>query len=72
MLFIQRPFLDNAEHLTEDTIAVFPAAYSLEHDIMQVIVSSCADGTSDAYCRKLNLFKVRELFLGFFNIFIME
>ncbi|KAL3349291.1 hypothetical protein AABB24_022433 [Solanum stoloniferum] len=53
-----RPFLDNAEHLTEDTIAVFPAADSLEHDIMQVIVSSCADGTSDAYCRKLNLFKI--------------
>lgn len=53
-----RPFLDNAEHLTEDTIAVFPAADSLEHNIMQVIVSTCADGTSDAYCRKLNLFKI--------------
>ncbi|CAN4108506.1 unnamed protein product [Withania somnifera] len=53
-----RPFLDNAEHLTEDTIAVFPAADSLEHYIMQVIVSACADGTSDAYCRKLNLFKI--------------
>lgn len=53
-----KPFLDNAEHLTEDTIAVFPAADSLEHYIMQVIVSTCADGTSDAYCRKLNLFKI--------------
>ncbi|XP_055817043.1 protein unc-13 homolog [Solanum dulcamara] len=53
-----RPFLDSAEHLTEDTIAVFPAADSLENDIMQVIISSCADGTSDAYCRKLNLFKI--------------
>lgn len=53
-----RPFLDNAEHLTEDTIAVFPTADNLEHDIMQVILSSCADGTSDAYCRKLNLFKI--------------
>ncbi|KAF3624685.1 putative transcription factor HBP-1b(c1)-like [Capsicum annuum] len=53
-----RPFLDNAEHLTEDTIAVFPAADSLEHYIMQVIISTCADGTSDAYCKKLNLFKI--------------
>ncbi|XP_009607185.1 protein unc-13 homolog isoform X1 [Nicotiana tomentosiformis] len=53
-----RPFLENAEHLTEDTIAVFPAADSLEQYIMQVIVSTCADGTSDAYCRKLNLFKI--------------
>ncbi|KAJ8529343.1 hypothetical protein K7X08_036178 [Anisodus acutangulus] len=53
-----RPFLDNAEHLTEDTIAVFPAADSLEHYIMQVIISTCTDGTSDAYCRKLNLFKI--------------
>ncbi|XP_075073886.1 protein unc-13 homolog [Nicotiana tabacum] len=53
-----RPFLENAEHLTEDTIAVFPAADSLEQYIMQVIISTCADGTSDAYCRKLNLFKI--------------
>lgn len=64
MSIIQRPFLENAEHLTEDTIAVFPAADSLEQYIMQVIVSTCADGTSDAYCRKLNLFKVRKLFLA--------
>lgn len=64
MSIIQRPFLENAEHLTEDTIAVFPAADSLEQYIMQVIISTCADGTSDAYCRKLNLFKVRKLFLA--------
>ncbi|PHT25121.1 hypothetical protein CQW23_35238 [Capsicum baccatum] len=68
-IFLQRPFPDNGEHLTEDTIAFFPAADRLEHYIMQVIISTCADGTSDAYHRKLNLFRVRNLFLGFFLYF---
>ncbi|XP_049351049.1 uncharacterized protein LOC125815587 isoform X2 [Solanum verrucosum] len=39
-------------------------ADSLEHYIMLVIVSTCADGASDTYCRKLNLFKEALKLLG--------
>lgn len=46
------------EHLTEDVAAVFPAADSLEQSVSEVITSSCDEGTVDAYCRKLNLYKV--------------
>nr|GMD62684.1 protein unc-13 homolog [Ipomoea batatas] len=52
-----KPFLDSAEHLTEDIVAVFPAADSLEQYIIEIIVQTCEEGAADAYCRKLNLYK---------------
>ncbi|KAK6163086.1 hypothetical protein DH2020_002927 [Rehmannia glutinosa] len=54
-----RPFLDSAEHLTEDVVSVFPAADSLEQNIIAVITSTCEEGTVEAYLKKLNLYKVR-------------
>lgn len=59
MRIFQKPFLDSAEHLTEDIVAVFPAADSLEQYIIEIIVQTCEEGAADAYCRKLNLYKVR-------------
>ncbi|XP_058079105.1 protein unc-13 homolog [Magnolia sinica] len=47
-----KPFLDGAEHLTEDAVSVFPAADSLEQYIMEVITSSLEEETVDEYCRK--------------------
>lgn len=59
MWIFQKPFLDSAEHLSEDIVAVFPAADSLEQYIIEIIVQTCEEGAADAYCRKLNLYKVR-------------
>ncbi|KAL3537703.1 hypothetical protein ACH5RR_001069 [Cinchona calisaya] len=53
-----KPFLDSVEHLTEDVVAVFPAADSLEQYVIEVIVSSCNEETGETYCRKLNLYKI--------------
>lgn len=56
--FFQKPFLDGAEHLTEDVVSVFPAADSLEQYVLTLIMSSCEEGIAESYCRKLNLYKV--------------
>lgn len=57
--FSQRPFLDRAEHLTEDAVSVFPAAESLEQYVMMVIASACGDDAVDTYCKqKLTLYQV--------------
>lgn len=54
-----RPFLDGAEHLTEDVVSVFPAAESLEQYVMMVIASACGDDAVDTYCKqKLILYQV--------------
>lgn len=46
-----RPFLDHAEHLTEDVVSVFPAADSLEQYIFAVIANACGEDVLDDYCR---------------------
>ncbi|XP_059652029.1 protein unc-13 homolog isoform X2 [Cornus florida] len=56
-----KPFLEGAEHLTEDVVSVFPAADSLEQYIVTVITSACEEGTAEAYCRKLNLYKIETI-----------
>nr|CAD1838922.1 unnamed protein product [Ananas comosus var. bracteatus] len=47
-----RPFLDRAEHLTEDVVCVFPAADNLEHYIMSVMSSVVGDGGVEDICRQ--------------------
>ncbi|THU43751.1 hypothetical protein C4D60_Mb02t00030 [Musa balbisiana] len=47
-----RPFLDCAEHLTEDVVSVFPVADSLEQYVMSVIASALGEDGLDDYCRK--------------------
>ncbi|XP_010271764.1 PREDICTED: uncharacterized protein LOC104607768 [Nelumbo nucifera] len=57
-----KPFLDGAEHLTEDVVSVFPAADSLEQYIMAVMTSACEEETVDAYCReKLTPYKIETI-----------
>lgn len=56
-----KPFLDGAEHLTEDVVSVFPAADSLEQCIIAVITTSCEEGTADAYCRKLTQYQIETI-----------
>ncbi|CAI0474129.1 unnamed protein product [Linum tenue] len=56
-----KPFLDGAEHLTEDVVSVFPAADSLEHYIMSLISSTSGDGTAEVNLRKLNSYQVESV-----------
>ncbi|XP_027114186.2 protein unc-13 homolog [Coffea arabica] len=56
-----KPFLDSVEHLTEDTVAVFPAANSLEQYVIEVIMSNCNEETGEMYCKKLNLYKIETI-----------
>ncbi|KAG8391105.1 hypothetical protein BUALT_Bualt01G0153200 [Buddleja alternifolia] len=56
-----KPFLDSAEHLTEDVVSVFPAADSLEQNLIAVIKSTCEEGTAEAYLKKLNMYKIETI-----------
>ncbi|CAN6211562.1 unnamed protein product [Urochloa humidicola] len=47
-----RPFLEHAEHLTEDVVSVFPVADALEQYIMSVIASVAGDDGLDSICRQ--------------------
>ncbi|CAN6218395.1 unnamed protein product [Urochloa humidicola] len=47
-----RPFLEHAEHLTEDVVSVFPIADSLEQYIMSVMASVVGDDGLDSICRQ--------------------
>ncbi|XP_031485081.1 protein unc-13 homolog isoform X2 [Nymphaea colorata] len=47
-----RPFLDGAEHLTEDVVSVFSAADNLERYMMGVVVTSCEDEMIDEFYKK--------------------
>lgn len=47
-----KPFLDSVEHLTEDVVSVLPAADSLEKYIMDIIISTCEDESTDVYRRE--------------------
>ncbi|KAJ4776201.1 plant/protein (DUF810) [Rhynchospora pubera] len=54
-----RPFLDRAEHLTEDVVYVFPAADSLEQYILSIMASVVGDDGLDGICRqKISLYQV--------------
>ncbi|GLT88622.1 hypothetical protein SLE2022_066390 [Rubroshorea leprosula] len=56
-----KPFLDGAEHLTEDTVSVFPAADSLEQYILQLIKSACGEETAETYFRKLVPYQIESI-----------
>ncbi|GMY22793.1 protein unc-13 homolog isoform X1 [Fagus crenata] len=56
-----KPFLDGAEHLTEDVVSVFPAADSLEQYIMGLIMSLCEEETAEVYCRKLIPYEIESI-----------
>jgi hypothetical protein len=47
-----RPFLEHAEHLTEDVVSVFPAADSLEQYIMSVMASVVGEDGLDSICKQ--------------------
>ncbi|XP_061348884.1 protein unc-13 homolog isoform X2 [Gastrolobium bilobum] len=53
-----KPFLDGAEHLTEDVISVFPAAESLEQFVMALITSVCQEENAEILLKKLNLYQI--------------
>ncbi|KAG4950183.1 hypothetical protein AAZX31_15G216400 [Glycine max] len=53
-----KPFLDSAEHLSEDVISVFPAAESLEQFIMALITSVCHEENAEILLKKLNPYQI--------------
>ncbi|XP_010097920.2 uncharacterized protein LOC21392690 [Morus notabilis] len=56
-----KPFLDGAEHLTEDAVSVFPAADSLEQYIIALITSACQEETAAALCKRLSLYQIESV-----------
>ncbi|OAY53359.1 protein unc-13 homolog [Manihot esculenta] len=56
-----KPFLDGAEHLTEDVVSVFPAADGLEQYIMSLIASACGEGNVEVNFRKLTPYQVESI-----------
>ncbi|GAB4832155.1 Protein unc-13 [Ancistrocladus abbreviatus] len=56
-----KPFLDQAEHLTEDVASVFPAAESLEQYIIATWTSAYGEEVAQAYCRKLTRYQIETL-----------
>lgn len=56
-----KPFVDGAEHLTEDVVSVFPAADSLEQYILDLIMSSCEEETAEVYCKKLIPYEIESI-----------
>ena len=57
----QKPFLDGAEHLTEDAVTVFPVADSLEQYIIAIITSACEEENAEVLCKRLSLYQVPHL-----------
>ncbi|KAE9617131.1 hypothetical protein Lalb_Chr03g0032161 [Lupinus albus] len=55
---ILKPFLDGAEHLSEEVISVFPAAESLEQFVMALITSVCQEENAEIMFNKLNLYQI--------------
>ncbi|PON53330.1 hypothetical protein PanWU01x14_203370 [Parasponia andersonii] len=56
-----KPFLDGAEHLTEDIVSVFPAADSFEQYIIALIKSACEEETAGALSKKLALYQIESI-----------
>ncbi|KAA3453470.1 Error-prone DNA polymerase 2 [Gossypium australe] len=53
-----KPFVDTAEHLTEDVVSVFPAADNLEQYILDLIKSACESENVEIHFRKLNPYQI--------------
>uniref|UniRef100_A0A803MMX6 Uncharacterized protein n=1 Tax=Chenopodium quinoa TaxID=63459 RepID=A0A803MMX6_CHEQI len=56
-----KPFLDGAEHLTEDIVSVFPAAHSLEQYILGLLTSTFGEEVSETYCKKIGRYQIESL-----------
>lgn len=56
-----KPFLDGAEHLTEDVVSVFPAAHNLEQYILGLLTSAFGEEVSETYCKKLGRYQIETL-----------
>ncbi|XP_022742010.1 uncharacterized protein LOC111293550 isoform X2 [Durio zibethinus] len=56
-----KPFVDGAEHLTEDVVSVFPAADNLEQYILDLIKSSCEGDNVEIHFRKLNPYQIESV-----------
>ncbi|XVE68375.1 hypothetical protein DITRI_Ditri09bG0063300 [Diplodiscus trichospermus] len=56
-----KPFVDGAEHLTEDVVSVFPAADNLEQYILDLIKSACEGDNVEIHFRKLNPYQIESV-----------
>ncbi|KAK9682773.1 hypothetical protein RND81_10G095200 [Saponaria officinalis] len=56
-----KPFLDGAEHLTEDVVSVLPAANTLEQYIMGILTSAYGEQAAEMHCRKLGKYQIETL-----------
>ncbi|GMI90437.1 proton ATPase translocation control 1 [Hibiscus trionum] len=56
-----KPFVDSAEHLTEDVVSVFPAADNLEQYILDLIKSACEGDNVEIHFRKLNPYQIESV-----------
>ncbi|XP_074280580.1 protein unc-13 homolog [Silene latifolia] len=56
-----KPFLDGAEHLTEDVVSVLPAANTLEQYITGLLTSAYGEQAAEMYCRKLGKYQIETL-----------
>ncbi|XWS57034.1 hypothetical protein CRYUN_Cryun09bG0137000 [Craigia yunnanensis] len=56
-----KPFVDGAEHLTEDVVSVFPAADNLEQYILDLIKSACESDNVEIHFRKLNPYEIESV-----------
>lgn len=56
-----KPYLDGAEHLTEDAVSVFPAADRLEQFIIALITSECEEETAQVLCKRLTLYQIESV-----------
>ncbi|KAH1064448.1 hypothetical protein J1N35_029435 [Gossypium stocksii] len=56
-----KPFVDSAEHLTEDIVSVFPAADNLEQYILDLIKSACEGENVEIHFRKLNPYQIESV-----------
>ncbi|KAK6233595.1 hypothetical protein QUC31_006001 [Theobroma cacao] len=56
-----KPFVDGAEHLTEDVVSVFPAADNLEQYILDLIKSACEGENVEIHFRKLIPYQIESI-----------
>ncbi|KAJ8428771.1 hypothetical protein Cgig2_010775 [Carnegiea gigantea] len=56
-----KPFLDGAEHLTEDVVSVFPAAHSLEQYMLGTLTSAFGEVAAETYCKRLARYQIETL-----------
>ncbi|KAL9233827.1 hypothetical protein vseg_008774 [Gypsophila vaccaria] len=56
-----KPFLDVAEHLTEDVVSVLPAANTLEQYMVGILTSAYGEQAAEVYSRKLGKYQIETL-----------